>query len=442
MRVFDEITPEKEIQKRIVGLLNDVLVGERRKSPMDSWQAHLGQEDVEFNRIMRLLNNFEIVRIASNLVEVMDENITLTDYITNRFCLEIQIKPRALVIIEALKKFLKRAPNTMAKFYRLNSAIDLRELLGIFNCQSIPNDLLDYERFKDVHKGKGDLEILESLSESEDKLTLPQIVYSAPTIEFYPPISQFIDEQHSVIALGFETANYTDENEVIWLAAEIESKLETAKERAEFWCDRLEMIAHVCNFQKFKIWLISPEGFSPDALGVLKERNAIGSSRKQIELLKKYLKVEESFEERRNSNEYEMVVPMGEDTELIAAHTIEEIARRHEFEPKAINQIKTALVEACINATEHGMSPDQKIYQKFVIDDDKIVIKISNRGVRISESSPVEIDQNDQRRGWGLKLLKTLMDDVKFEQVDDGTRISMTKYLRVADPEKCSTATA
>ncbi len=440
--VFDEITPNKEIQKHIISLLYDVLTGEKRKSPLDAWQARLGQNDTDFYRTMRLLNNFEIIRLTSNLVEVMDENETLTDYISKRFALEIQIKPRVLVVVEALKKFLKRAPNTMAKFYRLNSAIDLRELLGIFNCQQIPPDLLDYEIFKDRHKGVEDIEILEFLDKSEEKMMLPQIVYSAPTVEFYPPINQFTDAQHSAVALGFETANYTDENEIIWLSAEIEAKLEATKESAEFWCDRLEMVALVCNFQKYKLWLIAPEGFSPEAIEVLKERNAHGSSRKQVHLLKKFLKAEDAIGEKRNPNEYEMVVPMGEDTELIAAHTVEEIARRHEFEPKAINQIKTALVEACINATEHSLSPDRKIYQKFSVEEDKIIITISNRGVRLSGKKALEISPNDERRGWGLKLLKTLMDEVKFEQVDDGTRISMTKFLKVMDNNKSKKVSA
>jgi anti-sigma regulatory factor (Ser/Thr protein kinase) len=35
-----------------------------------------------------------------------------------------------------------------------------------------------------------------------------------------------------------------------------------------------------------------------------------------------------------------------------------------------------------------------------------------------------------ERRGWGLKLIKSLMDEVEFERVDDGTRLRMTKYLR------------
>src|SRR5882724_3496932 len=83
----------------------------------------------------------------------------------------------------------------------------------------------------------------------------------------------------------------------------------------------------------------------------------------------------------RSADEYEMVIPMGDDSELIAAHTLEQIARRLNFRPEAINQIKTALVEACINATEHSLSPDRKIYQRFVVEDDKLVVTVASRGV-------------------------------------------------------------
>ena len=40
------------------------------------------------------------------------------------------------------------------------------------------------------------------------------------------------------------------------------------------------------------------------------------------------------------------------------------------------------------------------------------------------------LDTDEGRRGWGLKLMRGLMDDVKVEQTDDGTRITMVKYLR------------
>jgi serine/threonine-protein kinase RsbW len=121
---------------------------------------------------------------------------------------------------------------------------------------------------------------------------------------------------------------------------------------------------------------------------------------------------------------------MGENTEMIAAYTVEEIAKRHAFPAKAINQIKTALVEACINAAEHSLSPDRKIYQRFAIDDEKITITVSNRGLRLIDKATKEITPDEGRRGWGLKLMKGLMDEVTIEQVDDGTRVTMVKYLK------------
>ena len=129
---------------------------------------------------------------------------------------------------------------------------------------------------------------------------------------------------------------------------------------------------------------------------------------------------------------------MGSDYELLAANTVEQIARRLNFRPEAINQIKTAIVEACINASEHSLSPDRKIYQRFRVENDKLVITISSRGIVPSnldapgeQSIGADIDDVvEQRRGWGLKLIKTLMDEVEFERVDEGTSLRMTKYVR------------
>jgi serine/threonine-protein kinase RsbW len=122
-------------------------------------------------------------------------------------------------------------------------------------------------------------------------------------------------------------------------------------------------------------------------------------------------------------------MPMGEDTEMIAAHTIEEIAKRHAFPVKAVTQMKTALVEACINASEHSLSPDHRIHQTVIVDTDKITITVANRGLRLLDNLPKPDTSASQRRGWGLKLIGGLMDDVRYEQSDDGTRLTMVKYL-------------
>jgi len=427
-----KIAPAVETQKNVVGLLFDALTAEPASRHLDdifkSRKDDGFQTAEDFRQLIARLNWHELINLSSNLIEPTRENEVLGDYIKARFRLEIRAETRASVVGEMLSDFLGRAPQTMAKFYRKISSINLREILSAFDCQEIPAKLLDYSIYKIGDKDAGENETPENETE---KIRLPQIVYAAHTAAFYPPFNQLTETTRSAVALGFEECDYTDAGETVWIAAEIDSKLEAAKETAEFWCDRLEMVALNCNFLKYRIWLVAPEGFGDEAVEILKQRNAFGSSRKQAEALAKFLKAENTTGEKPSAkNEYEIIVPMGEDTELIAANTIEEIARRHQFEPKAINQIKTALVEACINATEHSLSPDRKIYQRFLVEADKIVVTISNRGLRLTDKNLEEIKPEAGRRGWGLKLMRSLMDEVKIERVDDGTKISMIKYLR------------
>jgi serine/threonine-protein kinase RsbW len=426
--IFEEISPNYQAQRQIIGLLYDSLTANNGKSEIEAWRRRLNVSNSEFSQIIHRLNVYEVILLNNTVIEVRDSFDIVSDYIKLRFRLEILSEPRVLVFADFLAESLKRAPVTMAKFYRKTSALGLRELLAVFNCQELAEDLFDYSKFKANLKGLDDEEIVAIVSENK-KVKLPQIIYTASCSAFYPQIEQISDKERCSVALGFDYGTYLDENEVVWLVAEVDSKLEATKELTEFWCDRLEIVALMCNFTNYKIWLITPEGFNDEAGEVLLERNAFGSSRKQIELLVSLLNAESVVKPRLKSNEYEMIVPMGDDTEIISAHAIEEIAKRHNFSAKAITQIKTALVEACINATEHSQSPDRKIYQKFVVEDDKIVITISNRGIKMSGSKPIGIEPNEGRRGWGLKLMKSLMDEVVFQQVDDGTSISMTKYL-------------
>jgi serine/threonine-protein kinase RsbW len=228
---------------------------------------------------------------------------------------------------------------------------------------------------------------------------------------------------------------------VVWLTADVESKLEVDLDDARAWCDRFETLATNLGFGRYQIWLISNEGFTDEASRLLTRRKAFSSSRQQLALLGE--RVAESVSnpvgqlpgEATEPNEFLMVVPMGEDNELIAASTAEQIARRLMFRPEAINQIKTAVVEACINASEHSFSPDRKIYQRFRLESDRLVVTISSRGIVPANlngaSSGLETSEAaEERRGWGLKLIRTLMDEVEFERVDEGTSLRMTKYLR------------
>ena len=432
-RILELVAPNSQTGKTLLRVLFESATSETRKSSLWAWKKRLGVASPEFERIIDALHVYELVNSSAAFIEVNSESYVWMDYLRAHHRVEVSGEPRAHVVATTLLETLKRAPQTMSRKYRREAAVGLETLLPQFNCQNVPAVLFDYGRFASAYKGE-DLDFIETGLDAEaDLLKLPQVVFVTTCSSYSSQLS--CDRERCVIAHAFEAAEYTDENEVIWLAVEIDSKLEASRELAEEWCDRLTSIARESGFDRFRIWLITPEGFSEPAVEVLKERGAFGSSRRQVELLADRIKSEAKAEALKG-DEYEMTIPMGGDTELIAAHTVEQIARRVNFRPEAINQIKTALVEACINAAEHSLSPDRKIYQRFVVEDDKLVVTVASRGVVPAQVSGQngqsgDTDQDGKsRRGWGLKLIKTLMDEVEFERVDDGTRLRMTKYIR------------
>ena len=426
-RILHDAAPEPESQKNVVSILHDLFWSGSEGLPVERWQSQSGLGE-RAGRGLEILSTRELVSLSSGRMEPMDEDGLLADYIDARFRLEVGGGNRALVIGDALNQSLKRAPAMMAEVYRRKTALGVRELLALFEGVEVPAALIDFGKFRDEYKGAPDTEILSDLLRTDDMLHLPQVVQAVYTEDVYKPIAHVADRERCAVGRGFNARRYSDEEEIVWIAAEIDSKLEASKELAEFWCDRLEMVALFCNFKRYKIWLIAPEGFSAAALDRLSARGAIGSSRRQTELLRRYI-AGDLASKPQAAEQYEIVVPMGDETELIAANAVEEIAKRHHIDARSINQIKTALVEACINATEHSHSPDRKIYQKFAFDDEKITITISNRGLRLADRRPAADEPTEGRRGWGLALMRRLMDEVTIEDVDDGTMISMTKYL-------------
>jgi serine/threonine-protein kinase RsbW len=362
------------------------------------------------------------------------------DYLKVRYRLDVLSEPRALVVANALTDSLKRAPNTMAQHFKQMASFSVGELVKRFDCQRVPAALLDYAKFLQKFKTTSDVEILAGLESETEVLKLPQTVHVASCQAFNSDMRQVCEQDKCVVGHAFEDGIYNDAQEVIWLVAEIETKLDVAADLAEVWYDRLDSMAQVLGFRRYHIWLISNEGFADEASSFLQRRGAFSSNKQQLRLLAGKLNSVRfrTLEPTDDADEFLMVVPMGEDNELIAASTVEHIARKLMFQPAAINQIKTAIVEACINASEHSFSPERKIYQRFRVESDKLVITISSRGIvptNISSVPPYtsrsEIDDAaEERRGWGLKLIRTLMDEVEFERVDEGTSLRMTKYLR------------
>ena len=418
-----------EVRRRLIEQLHAETLSGGAGFDLSVLGERLGLDPAEFERLRASLETDEILEVEGGRARVSASDI-VADHLRSRDLGAASVSPAASAA-ELITSSLKRAPLIMSREYRKAAAVGLSEILASFDLQEVPRALLDYRIFRDRVKGENEDTAVASLFDDGDKLTLPQIVHASPLVEYLPAFAGVTEPERAVAARGFGSRAYSDEDEIVWLAAEIDSKLEADDALTREWTGRLESAAAELGFRNFRIWLVAPEGFSQAALDHLSYMNAFGSSRRQAELLRKRLG--EAAGPDEGVKEFELVIPVGDETELIAAHALEEISRRYNFPAKAVNQMKTALVEACINAAEHGLSPDRKIYQKFAVSDRKVVITVSNRGLRLADrmaaGAAEQSELGEGRRGWGLNLIRSLMDDVRVEPVEDGTRIVMTKLI-------------
>ncbi len=440
------VAPPPATRRALVRLLHESGMGANGQAPLESWQKRLNLTSDELQILICELHGLELASRAANSIKVGDE-LVWRDYLRAQYKAEVAGEPRARVVAETLLDALKRSPQTLERHYRRKSALALRPVLERFNLQRVPTSLLQYERFSRAYLGRAADEIANELAAEVDFVRLPQIVHTATAASYYPTADFISDEDQYIFAHGFDGDSYTEAGEVVWIAVMIEGEKMVGRGVVELWHERLTNLARRSNFKRIRVWLIATGGFTPEAMEFLREEDVYASSKEQIELLASRLDAEilSATSAESMADEFEIVIPMGDDSELIAANAVEMIARRVNFPPEAINQIKTALVEACINAEEHSFSPDRKIYQHFRLESDKLVVTVSSRGVRLPVShpngEPTSQAQGDKsasnsssgRRGWGLKLIRSLMDEVEFERVDDGTRLRMTKYLRPSE---------
>ena len=127
----------------------------------------------------------------------------------------------------------------------------------------------------------------------------------------------------------------------------------------------------------------------------------------------------------------ELTLQVMENMELAATKTAEVVAKSMGLDEMKTAEINMALIEACINAFEHSKSKEN-IYITYSIDGDTLTIKVGDKGEGF-DSEVVAIPNIDEKinsehkRGWGLQLMKELMDTVEFESSEAGTTVTMTK---------------
>lgn len=114
--------------------------------------------------------------------------------------------------------------------------------------------------------------------------------------------------------------------------------------------------------------------------------------------------------------------------EKIAREAIAAFARRVGFDQEQIEDLKTAIGEACINAIEHGnqCEPGMRVDVNCRCDEQRLTVEISDQGLKRYQNAHVsagiasKLCGNAPLRGMGLMMIEQLTDEAGFAESASG----------------------
>ena len=120
--------------------------------------------------------------------------------------------------------------------------------------------------------------------------------------------------------------------------------------------------------------------------------------------------------------------------EKVAMSTASAVAKLMGFRPERIEDLKTAVAEACINAIEHGNRLNEKLSVGVILSagDDALEVKVIDDGKGMKTQPPKpDIDRKmhgqEDPRGMGMFLIQALVDEAEWVAGIDGK----SSYVRL-----------
>jgi serine/threonine-protein kinase RsbW len=129
----------------------------------------------------------------------------------------------------------------------------------------------------------------------------------------------------------------------------------------------------------------------------------------------------------KSGSSVEVRIPSELGFEKVAMSTASSMAALMGFSNDRIEDLKTAVAEACINAIEHGNHLDSTLNVGVVLSttDDELEVKVIDDGAGIAKApaSP-DIDRKmhgeEDPRGMGMFLIQALVDEAEWHQGPPG----------------------
>ena len=130
---------------------------------------------------------------------------------------------------------------------------------------------------------------------------------------------------------------------------------------------------------------------------------------------------------------------MAPEMEIEACEKASAVAESMEMSSDKIDEVKMAVIEACLNACEHSQAERREIEMVFSIlgrdEPESLQITVRDGGVGFGtdagdkrpEPSRKKESKVLHKRGWGLQIIEGLMDEVLIESGSSGTTVVMVK---------------
>jgi len=136
-----------------------------------------------------------------------------------------------------------------------------------------------------------------------------------------------------------------------------------------------------------------------------------------------------------SEKKFQLHLPSMLGCEKVAMDFAASVARSMNFPADRVEDLKTAVAEACTNAIEHGnkMDASMKVGISLTVDKGRLQVAVQDEGAGIGRIPTPNIDSKiegkSDPRGWGIFLIKSLMDEVTFESTPEGNVVKMIIHL-------------
>ena len=135
---------------------------------------------------------------------------------------------------------------------------------------------------------------------------------------------------------------------------------------------------------------------------------------------------------------FRLEVPSSTENLSLIRDFVTTIGQQARMDEQEISNLELAVDEACANVIEHAYGHDisQEVIVRAVFDDDSVRISVidTGKGFDPTKVTPASIDSLVTERksgGLGIRLIKALMDDVRYEIMPGQmNELHMTKKLR------------